>query len=175
MRPIATFLFCSYSVQKKKDQLLHLFGILRLKSLFTISCVYPATTSPNQLTREGWKFQALYFIFLFCLYHLFVLELQFYLTKPWRLEQKLPRLWFSYMVCTLRRIFKCAENHFPRWIFLKYRVFSSKCFPYLSCDKYVLGNREMASVMSLSVRETFFNAKPLIAFSHLTHYSAFTP
>ena len=33
----------------------------------------------------------------------------------------------------------------------------------------------MASVMSLSVRETFFNAKPLIAFSHLTHYSVFTP
>ena len=33
----------------------------------------------------------------------------------------------------------------------------------------------MASVMSLSVRETFFNAKPLIAFSHLTQYSAFTP
>lgn len=80
----------------------------------------PSNNITEPIDPRRLKVPSSIFYFLFCLYHLFVLELQFYLTKPWRLEQKLPRLWFSYMVCTLRRIFKCAENHFPRWIFLKF-------------------------------------------------------
>ena len=127
MKPIAIFLFYPCSVQKKGTNFfvdLEFYGWNSFSSYLAFTRLqHHRTIWPPKV--ESFK---LYILFSHFAYHFFVLELQFCLTEPWRLELKRPRLWFSYTVCTLRRIFKCAENHFSRCIFLKYRVFLSKCF-----------------------------------------------